>query len=457
MRCGHTQMVPCSADPSRSSCEAPCERKLQYCDHLCSKKCGEQCEAPCGACQKAVEAENARLKAAAIANLKARAASIQSEEPRLVAIEADSDEFQAHSSDILSSLRPPKGWKIERVQVLQQIHHPDMHSRWLKCQASLRDPMRRPQRACFLSSEKHIQTILNQKKVPNKSPSTYSFAPIDPESGTLVELIVCDVLVGSTLIINSTAVKKPRKPGAQYDSVWWDMPDQGSTNITPASFDAILPTFVCALVMIPVAAANSSWSVPSNWQQQNRTLQLIDIPRSGQEFRKVSGLFNETMPGTQIDKIERVQNTYLWQVFQSRKSLLALKNNNASQELDLFHGTSSTPPNAIYDNDDGFDMRYSNPGMWGKGIYFAKNASYSHNYASQTSAHRQMFLATVLVGDCINRPPDSNIKVPPHKSKGSLQTSVEKYDSISGHTNGSDVWILYENGRAYPSYLISYK
>ena len=47
----------------------------------------------------------------------------------------------------------------------------------------------------------------------------------------------------------------------------------------------------------------------------------------------------------------------------------------------LFHGTSSTDPSLIYKSESGLDMRFSKPGMYGKGIYFAENSSYSDSYA----------------------------------------------------------------------------
>eukprot|EP00349_Pseudokeronopsis_sp_Brazil_P008676 CAMPEP_0202969580 /NCGR_PEP_ID=MMETSP1396-20130829/15370_1 /ASSEMBLY_ACC=CAM_ASM_000872 /TAXON_ID= /ORGANISM="Pseudokeronopsis sp., Strain Brazil" /LENGTH=44 /DNA_ID= /DNA_START= /DNA_END= /DNA_ORIENTATION= len=34
-------------------------------------------------------------------------------------------------------------------------------------------------------------------------------------------------------------------------------------------------------------------------------------------------------------------------------------------ELNLFHGTSKTDPKLIYEGKEGFDMRFSNGGMWG--------------------------------------------------------------------------------------------
>jgi hypothetical protein len=47
----------------------------------------------------------------------------------------------------------------------------------------------------------------------------------------------------------------------------------------------------------------------------------------------------------------------------------------------MYHGTSTIPPEAIYKIENGFDMGYTQPGLWGYAIYFAKNSSYSNKYA----------------------------------------------------------------------------
>lgn len=36
-------------------------------------------------------------------------------------------------------------------------------------------------------------------------------------------------------------------------------------------------------------------------------------------------------------------------------------------------------------------------------------------------------------------------------------SQTERYDSVQGHTNGSDVYMIYANKKAYPEYLITYK
>lgn len=134
--------------------------------------------------------------------------------------------------------------------------------------------------------------------------------------------------------------------------------------------------------------------------------------------------------------------------------------------------------------------RFAAQGLWGRGIYFADKASYSKNYShtpvkSQTSGRPgpkqgelEMFLTRLLVGETIfadiglpilgvissaNIPfvkhtgkevklnQDRSLTVPPIDTMTGL-----KYNSVTGHTAGSQVWIVYENGRAYPEYLVRY-
>lgn len=54
----------------------------------------------------------------------------------------------------------------------------------------------------------------------------------------------------------------------------------------------------------------------------------------------------------------------------------------------------------LYTGSEGFDMRFSEVGMWGKATYFAVNASYSNGYAHPlATGSKQMFCANVIVGE----------------------------------------------------------
>ena len=54
----------------------------------------------------------------------------------------------------------------------------------------------------------------------------------------------------------------------------------------------------------------------------------------------------------------------------------------------------------FYEGEEGFDIKYSNTGMWGRGIYFAQNAKYSLDFAYKykDSNVKGMFLALVNLG-----------------------------------------------------------
>ena len=46
---------------------------------------------------------------------------------------------------------------------------------------------------------------------------------------------------------------------------------------------------------------------------------------------------------------------------------------------------------------------------------------------------------------------NSNLRIPP-----SIPGDNRRYDTVTGDTRGSKVYIVYENGRAYPEYLVTY-
>ena len=117
----------------------------------------------------------------------------------------------------------------------------------------------------------------------------------------------------------------------------------------------------------------------------------------------------------------------------------------------LFHGSRDTAPNLIYETETGFDPRFSNSGMYGRGIYFADNANYSSAYAhSAGKGSFQMFLGLVLVGETVALPP-GQYDLPPLKN-GSL---TERYDSINNSSSGH--YIVYDTIKSYPGYLITYQ
>ncbi len=80
--------------------------------------------------------------------------------------------------------------------------------------------------------------------------------------------------------------------------------------------------------------------------------------------------------------------------------------------------------------------------VYGFGVYFSSNASYSHGYASPNSnGERRMFVARVLVGKTT-------------RGNGSMKTRPLGFDST---TDEKHIFVTYHDAQAYAEYLITYK
>ena len=71
----------------------------------------------------------------------------------------------------------------------------------------------------------------------------------------------------------------------------------------------------------------------------------------------------------------------------------------------LWHGTRANDPINIIHGENGLDMRYSNAGAHGNGIYFANNAAYSIQYQhTKPNGDHQFLLCLVIAGDTVQLP-----------------------------------------------------
>ena len=86
---------------------------------------------------------------------------------------------------------------------------------------------------------------------------------------------------------------------------------------------------------------------------------------------------------------------------------------------------------------------------FGKGIYFAANASMSVGYASaDVSGTRYMYIARVAAGDFTVG--NAAMIVPPTKS-GNI-----KYDSVVDNVANPSIFVMFYDNQYYPEYLIIY-
>ncbi len=119
-------------------------------------------------------------------------------------------------------------------------------------------------------------------------------------------------------------------------------------------------------------------------------------------------------------------------------------------ERNLFHATDDEQivQGICYQN---FDPRMhgKNATMYGRGAYFAENASYSSGYASSGNA-RYMFYAKVLVGNYAKG--DSSMMRPPNLPG----SQFELYDSTVNDVSKPSIYVVYDKAQCYPQHLILY-
>ncbi|NWW69155.1 PAR12 polymerase, partial [Ifrita kowaldi] len=170
------------------------------------------------------------------------------------------------------------------------------------------------------------------------------------------------------------------------------------------------------------------------------------------EYNGIKELFHQTMKNYSILKIQRIQNPSLWKVFQWQKEKMKKENGGKEvQEKLLFHGADVMSMKTICTQN--FDWRIcgSNGTKYGKGIYFARDASYSHTYCQATQQGYLMFVARVLVGDYIKG--NAAYVRPPRKCADGLWL----YDSCVDDELDPSVFVVFEKHQIYPEYIIEYK
>jgi WWE domain len=113
-----------------------------------------------------------------------------------------------------------------------------------------------------------------------------------------------------------------------------------------------------------------------------------------------------------------------------------------------------------------------------RGLYFAAESKYCHKFAfnpkdglrrdmqswserpESLDGERELFLTKLLIGNEIHMSRCPTLRAPPMdpitRQKYNTVTGDTSYKSSNGETSRSQVWIVYENGRAYPEYLVRY-
>ncbi|XP_038161431.1 protein mono-ADP-ribosyltransferase PARP12-like [Cyprinodon tularosa] len=194
--------------------------------------------------------------------------------------------------------------------------------------------------------------------------------------------------------------------------------------------------------------------IPSHWCKKalpdiGYKLVLLSSP---DPHYKVEENFRRTMQFSRIESIQRIQNPSLWKVFQWQKDQMQKRNGGKNvDEKFLFHGTEDHLVDAICDQNFDWRMCGVHGTAYGKGSYFARDASYSDKYSRVgRSLNKIMFVARVLVGEYTKG--RSSYVRPPTKPG-----SKAFYDSCVDSVSNPSIFVIFEKQQIYPEYLIKYR
>ncbi|KAM8752126.1 protein mono-ADP-ribosyltransferase PARP12 [Acanthopagrus schlegelii] len=201
------------------------------------------------------------------------------------------------------------------------------------------------------------------------------------------------------------------------------------------------------------SSSSTAESFPSYWDRNalpDFGYKLISLSQSAKEYSRIEKLFKLTMPQSKIKTIQRIQNPSLWKVFQWQKEQMMMRNGGkAVNQQYLFHGTDESLIEAICEQNFDWRMCGVHGTAYGKGSYFAKDASYSDRYTSMKSLNKIMFAALVLVGEYTKG--SSAYVRPPAKRDGKTL-----YDSCVNHESDPSIYVIFDKQQIYPEYLINY-
>ncbi|XP_042367810.1 protein mono-ADP-ribosyltransferase PARP14-like isoform X2 [Plectropomus leopardus] len=200
--------------------------------------------------------------------------------------------------------------------------------------------------------------------------------------------------------------------------------------------------------------SDAGLELPTNWEPMHGEIfKKVELQPNSPEYQAVAQGFLKTAKYN-IQKIERVQNVYLWHAYSVCKQRIFAKNGPAELgEKSLYHGTSAQACSCI--EKDRFDRSYAgtHAAAYGKGVYFAVSAEYSaHRFSPpDASGLKRLYVALVLTGRYTVG--NSSMKATPPRG----QDPTDCYDSLVNSLQQPAMFVIFHDDQAYPEYLITFK
>jgi len=209
------------------------------------------------------------------------------------------------------------------------------------------------------------------------------------------------------------------------------------------------------------AFGRPSSDLPSHWSpvKDPMTAALVSLAPGSAERVAVEAAFFKTA-GSRITvlDVQRRQHVALWRQHQVKEQVVLMREGNGAKYVKrwLFHGLPADRVPMIVQQ--GFNRTFtggtSGLAMHGKGVYFARDASYSTSPTYSTpgaNGVQHMFACRVVVGEYCKGKRDA--LVPDVRNP----VTNELYDSTVDDVDNPSIFVTYHDAQPYAEYLIKFR
>ncbi|XP_045858274.1 protein mono-ADP-ribosyltransferase PARP14 isoform X1 [Meles meles] len=258
---------------------------------------------------------------------------------------------------------------------------------------------------------------------------------------------------------NSTFQSFDKITNLQLETSWKAKKRRTVVKINHQSYTVDLSTYTATDAkghsLLVQRLMKSEVKTPEHWSDmKQQDFCVVELQPGHAEYNTVASKFNQTCSHFYIEKIERIQNPDLWNCYQTKKKTMDAKNGHKNNEKQLFHGTDADSVPHV--NRNGFNRSYAgkNAVAYGRGTYFAVDASYSANDTySRPDSHgrKHMYYVRVLTGTYTRG--NHSLIVPPPKRP---ENPTDLYDTVTDCVQNPHLFVVFYDYQAYPEYLITF-
>eukprot|EP01083_Nonionella_stella_P112655 331704_1 len=196
------------------------------------------------------------------------------------------------------------------------------------------------------------------------------------------------------------------------------------------------------------AVSGRQWVVADRSAPNYAKTTLVSLDLNTYPANKVVANFKKTVTNRRVVKVESVENRMLYESYWSAKrKLTRLVGERKINERFVFHGTNNLEAMKRIQT-EGFRKEFTTRAAYGEGTYFARDASYSVQY---TGGINRMFQCNVVMGQSFRGKAEHRLRSWPRRKNELI------YDSLVDNQKNPSIFVIHENDRAYPMFIVHFR